>query len=282
MAVPYVLSIIVFFVVTSLTTGGNSLVIISVIKFPWLHTTTNMFVVMLSSFDVLMGLPFFINRRIYDSLMKSDDQNITMDSSVRACQGQFFIAIFSFWGNLVMVAIISLDRFTFIQYPFKYHFIITKSRAAVLCAASVVISAAGAGFVIGTNPREMYIPCDFQTKVNAFKVMNVTLIAIGTAFVSILYGKIACVACRAAKVAPPGGGAGHVAENNQSFQRSQSKITKVMVLVLGVYITSYITVLVADFAVGRHKHLSVTLFIRDLLWMVSYDFTIVAKILLFT
>ena len=268
------LSRIVFFVVIFLTTTGNSLVIISVIKFPWLHTATNMFVVMLSSFDVLMGLPIFVNRRIYDSL-ESDVQNVTTDSSVRACQSQLFIAIFSFWGNLVMVAIISLDRFIFIQYPFKYHFLITKSRAAVFCAMSVVISAAGAGFVLGTNSREMYIPCDFQTNVNAFKIMNITLIAIGGAIVSILYGRIACVTCKAAKVAPSSGGAGHVAENNQSFQRSQSKITKVMVLVLGVYMTSYIMVLVSDFAVGgRHELLSVTLFIRDLLWMVSLDFTL--------
>ena len=257
MQIPYVLYRIIYAIVMFLTTVGNSLVIISVIKFPWLHTVTNMFVLMLSSYDFLMGLPLFVNRRIYESL------NVTTDGAVRMCQSQLFIAIFTFWGNLMVVAIISLDRFIFIQYPLKYHLIITKPRAAALCVLSVVVSASGAGYVLGTNSRDMYIPCDFQNDVGTFKIMNLTLISAGTLVVATLYGKIAHVACKAAKVAPSGGS--HVAEANQSHQGTQSKITKVMVMVLGVYITSYIVVLVADFAfAGRHEDLSLVLFFSGL------------------
>ncbi len=51
-----------------LCTFGNSLVLISVGKFEWLHSPTNYFVALLAMFDLLQGIPLSIGNRALDTI----------------------------------------------------------------------------------------------------------------------------------------------------------------------------------------------------------------------
>ncbi len=105
---------------------GNIMVIISVIKFKYLQTRTNLFVTALAISDLTMGLiavPSTLAVRNIDSITLS---NSSYQIWHRSCIAGNFFQHASALGDLLSISAITVDRFLYINYPLKYPIIMTK------------------------------------------------------------------------------------------------------------------------------------------------------------
>ena len=119
-------------------TFGNSLVIISLTKFEWLRTATNYFVAFLAFYDFCNGLPastFFAAT----SFLSTPTENITIQYDV-ICKINVYIAAFSGYGNLLSIIIITVDRYLFINWPLRYHELVTIRKALVVSAVGFIFT----------------------------------------------------------------------------------------------------------------------------------------------
>ena len=227
-------------IVNTLVTGctvllgvfGNCLVMISVNKFSWLKMGTNYFVMMLSFYDFCNGLPIFTLQVIAPEL-SVDYGNITNKYEL-CCIVQSFIALFSGYGSVLCIIIVTVDRYLFINWPMRYHQVLSNSRALMVSAACFMTVLAVT--VLGIYGQPVRRPCSVFRMYNpkVVKYIGLPTTILGCVLVMILYGKIGCVACKAKNSNPS-----HMSSNGQSGS-SQNKVTKVISLVIGVFMVTYI------------------------------------------
>ena len=110
-----------------LSVFGNSLVIISVKRFEWRRTPTFYFVALLAFFDFCSAFPPSV--MVVVSFMDyPPSENITSGCTVY-CKVTFGFYGFSATGNLVLIVIITIDRYLYITKPLRYIYIVTNRKA---------------------------------------------------------------------------------------------------------------------------------------------------------
>ncbi len=213
-----------------LSVVGNSLVLVSVKKFEWLKSPTNYFVSLLAFFDFVNGMPTFVGSKITSSLLGT---NGTISGSFEVgCKTSVGIALFSGYGDLLSIALITVDQFLYINRPLRYRDTMTAKKALISCTVVLILTSVVS--VVGVLVSRVAVPC------NTISVLNrsILLYYMSPNFIVVLlmviwlYSKIAVLAFQARKNAT---GESH----NQGG--SQNKATKVMSLVIGVFFFSYVT-----------------------------------------
>ena len=124
----YILMVFVFIV----GTFGNGLVIISIFKFSWLKTQTNVFVALLAFFDLMYAFLSQIVQQIANVILYISNKS-TVGYEI-FCTAYGTITLFCGMGDVISIVFITIDRYIHIHHPLKYEMILTMKRAKVMCA----------------------------------------------------------------------------------------------------------------------------------------------------
>ena len=245
-----------------LCTFGNSLVIISLKKFEWLRVASNYFVGLLAFYDFCSGLTIS-SLLVIKSFLNASNVNITVEYEV-ICKLYIHLAMFSGYGNLLCVIIITVDRYIYINWPLRYYEVLTNRKAFVISAVCFVIT--NLVLVFTFYDHDVVKPCTALQMARFDVIVYVVIPTILVAFllVIILYGQIAWLAYKAKKSV-----ANQMTFNGQS--RSQKRTTKVISLVVGVFIATHL-VYFTGFITTRKVNNSYLVWIQTMsiwLWQVS-------------
>ena len=101
---------------------GNGLVLAVILKFSELHTNSNILIVSLATTDILVGLI------VQPSFVAYIASKLKLDFSCEALMTYLFTEIFSVGLSILMLSLISCERFFAIMYPYKYLTYATKKR----------------------------------------------------------------------------------------------------------------------------------------------------------
>ena len=103
---------------------GNSLVILAVVKYESLRTSTNTFVLGLAVADLMVGLniPFYVSFYF----------DVSYICEPVACLCRYFFALFVTISSLLLLVGVAADRYVSIIYPLRYPTIMTTKVAAVI------------------------------------------------------------------------------------------------------------------------------------------------------
>ncbi len=215
------------------------------------RTITNQFVVSLAAADLISGCVLY-HFRLAEMVTRSHANYWKVVCTLRS----FFVYICSF-GNVWSIGLVAVDRFTYIHFPFKHETLLTEKRVKILLLSvwfyymvmTLVFMATG-------HLPEVGEICDIreQTNPNVFSFVVVPHFALPTAITVVLYTKVAHFAIRKAKemkrVVPSVSfsmpqGVTYVKESHdrgksQSVVRQQLRVTRMMGVVLGVFLILYI------------------------------------------
>ena len=105
---------------------GNSLTIASVVKFEWLRSNTNILICSLSCADFYVGVISFIYHLSY---------------SIGTVSDQMFVIIFTllsigYMSSVLHLATIAIERFVGVNYPLRYHSIISPKMIKMFIISS--------------------------------------------------------------------------------------------------------------------------------------------------
>ncbi len=211
---------------------GNSLVITAIIKYEYLQSKTNLFVLALSMADLTCGL---IATPV-TTVMRNIDSNIISNSSypiwkVSCIAGSFFQHL-SAMGDMLSIAAITLDRFLYINYPLKYETIMTR-RVAATIFTGIIVGSLGLTFlaILGSDVLEKGLFCTVFNVLEPISVNTIWMPLFGlvSLMVIVFYGKIAQAALSKEK------------QDMSQFSnaKSQKKVTKVMSIVIGIFVSTY-------------------------------------------
>ena len=227
-----IFSIFVTICIALLSLFGNFLVIISLKQFAWLKTPTNYLVAVLAFYDLFHGLPVFVPS-VVTSYIGSKYDNFTLNYEI-SCKFYAAAAAFSGFGNLLCIILITLDRYFYLFWPLRYHDLVTNCRSFIVSAICMMFAVIVSISAVYRSPVSK--PCISIQMFNVYVVNYVLIPTFVLAFILViaLYGKIALLTYKArySSVAP-------IETSNQSG--SQKKTTKVISLVIGVFMMTYIT-----------------------------------------
>ena len=215
---------------------GNILVMICVIKFQWIRTPTNLYVLLLAFFDFMMGIPVYIAVLTQDFILGTyGNSRIGYQIS---CQILGVLLAFAAFGDLMCILIITVERFLYINVPLKYESIHTMTRAKCICFVCVLCCTTFAFGGILSKPFDPTSYCTLPNTMNEIFIYYIyfPLFIVSLVIVIILYGKTAYIACKARKDTRSftlNSNDGYVTDHNKSA--SQMRITKFLCLVIGVY-----------------------------------------------
>ena len=215
--------------------SANLLTIAVILKFPELRRScTNYFVASLAVADAFAGLLTFIQigtKHIFHPQTQS---------WIIACNFELFIYLSSLFGNLYGMLSITVDRFIYIQLPLNYYSIVTPTRSilALICIWTFVILQVLLSLVFGSK-LTYGMPCRFSIiLVSALYTVQISVqfyaITVTIVMIYILIGLLAAKLARQVGNLEPSN-----IENNQKAKKERKTI-KVMAMVLGVYLGSYI------------------------------------------
>ena len=226
-----VINVIVTACIVIFSVFGNCLVVVSVAKFEWLKTATNYLVAMLAFYDFCNGLPIFTVQLIMSGISQAND-SIT-DGYGISCKTYAFLAAFSGFGNLMCIIIVTNDRYLFINWPLRYHGIVTNSKALTVTAVSFICVLVVS--VMGIYKQSPTKPCSTFQMYNPYVVNYVGLptSVLTVILITLLYGKIAWITWKNRKSQPK-----EMTGNDKSG--SQKKVTKIISLVIGVFLMTYL------------------------------------------
>jgi hypothetical protein len=149
-----------------------------------------------------------------------------------ACVIGIFLLMLALWASLFNLLLLSLGRLTTIQFPFHYARLVTEQRV------KVVIVLVWTGMVIllliplfGLNKWSPHVPCSAASVLPSVYFINVFLLM--SLMILILVALINLVICgiviRKRRVLPI------AAEPPEPGQKSQYKLTKMLLIVVGVF-----------------------------------------------
>ena len=212
---------------------GNGLVIMSVARFPYLNNTTNSFVVLLAAYDLLLGIPGHVTYQIAYLLNKYQPMS---KAYVISCQVYVTVVFFGAVGNVVSILFITMERYLYIHYPLKYSLVLTKKRAIYTC-----ISTSGLTFIfcllsVFTKEFNSGEYCMLMTVVNENFLFygGIPLLCVTALAITVTYTRTAYVACRASRTA-----FNIEMDYQRNTRKSQIRITKVMFLVISVFLVTH-------------------------------------------
>ncbi len=176
---------------------GNTTVIIAIIKYDYLQSKTNLFVLALSMADLTCGL---IATPV-TMVMRNIDSNTISNSSypmwkVSCIAGSFFQHL-SAMGDMLSIAALTLDRFLYINYPLKYETIMSRNVATAIFMG-IIIGSLGLTFlaILGSDVLEKGMFCTVFNVLEPVFVNTIWMPLFGlvTLMVIIFYARIAQIA----------------------------------------------------------------------------------------
>lgn len=212
---------------------GNAMVIISIIKFKRLRTTTNMFIGSLAFSDLSLGL---ITLPLY-ALFYFEKSMIGMKY---LCLFKYSSVLFSLSSSLVNLVVIAVDRYIAVLHPLQYRIWMTRKRAKLIIGSvwtyHVIICAIPS---LGWNLYDKHGKriCDFFTilpKPYSMFTCPITIL-VGLIISLILYIQIFKVAQRATNKKK---------KRNHQFSKD-TKSAKVMGLILFFFFIFWIPFMIA-------------------------------------
>ncbi len=251
---------------------GNTLVIVAVFKFEFLQTKTNMFVVSLAISDLFVGSISIPSALIIQSI---DDSNLSNSSYVvwkNACLARSFFQHAGGVGDTLSILAIAIERFLFINFPFKYDRILSKKVATITAILIVLLAVSLSILAIwGSNTFQYGMECSmFNTMAPIMiQALWMPLFGIVSLIVIIFYGKIAHLALSKSKVAP----ATQEAVSSNELSSTQRKVTTVMAQVIGAFMFTYGVWFVIFFATATMKSIAVLVlqYFATWFWQVGGD-----------
>ena len=233
--------------ITSLLSAfGNGLVIISVAKFDWIRTQTNLYVVLLAICDFIMGIPIYC-ATLTTSLIVENHPNAALAYRI-SCQTTGVLIAFASFGDLLCILAITIERFLYIHLPLRYEIIHTMTRAKCVSIICVLISLTYAFTGILTNPFNPRLFCVQSNVINNLFLdyIHFPLFGISSIIILVFFGKTARIIYKTRKQIA-------TVNSNDNPTVSQMKITKVMSLVIGVFVVTYIV-----YVIGVHETTNMT------------------------
>ena len=228
----YVISAFFHFIASVASILGNVLVITSVIKFRSLRETAHTLVVLLACFDLVIGVTGLVEQ----CMLLLNVYKGKLDGMRTFCLILGVIMNGMSNGDLLSVVFMAIDRFIYITYPLRYKVIVTPYKMTLIVVFIVFYSPVTSVIsALMSEPIEGQIVCNLNQIGSEFSnylfmVEGVVLDLVFTLF----YGQVAYLACRKARqVHQENTHNSTLAEN--SVLQPQSKVTRVLSLVIGVY-----------------------------------------------
>ena len=171
---------------------GNTLTLATVIRYDFLQTTTNLLICGLATADIVGGIApiFMLARQLARSFFPMWQV---------FCIGETSLSLLSSFLNVMFTTLVSIDRYLYIAFPFRYPVIVTK-RMILGALASVWIVQIGQ-VIIMTSPGPKF-PKNLRCHTRfVFTHPNTSIVAqwefvICTILTFIMYGMISCIACK--------------------------------------------------------------------------------------
>ena len=109
---------------------GNCLTIVSVVKFRWLRNNTNILICSLSCADLYVGVSSFVYQLSLKFKTNSDNKFIITYTLLRV----------GYISSVLHLATVAIERFIGVNYPLRYHSLVTSRRIMILIATAWGIS----------------------------------------------------------------------------------------------------------------------------------------------
>ena len=251
-----------------LALGGNGLTMVSIIKFDYLRSATNMFVFSLALSDFFTGLftplaatvfftrPLEISTRGTErdiSLLGNADNrteqlgsNTTSNANdfsewLQLCFAKELAVIFQSSGSISGIFLITIDRFLFVEKPLRYYSLMDERKALVACFIMWTITVVSGPVTLSFFLRPMATKqCDTSTWSTTYLYgVSMPLFAAISVTTVVLYLRIALVACRKQNAVAPALPSGQSAEHREKLNKG-NKVTKMLSIVLGLYFVFYL------------------------------------------
>ena len=214
---------------------GNSLVVISVRKFDWLQSPTHYLIALLAYFDLCNGVPVFVSRRIVE-VLEDVPTNSTLNYNT-ACRVQSILIVFAAFGEGFCILMIAIDRFVFLNWPLRYHQLITTFTAKIMTSCCLVAAVTVSLFVLLSDQKEHPKPCLMSNVLLGTTMYIIIPVGMATLVaVALLYAKIFQIAYKARRYTRP---LDHMSNLNPSVSRNSK--TKIMACMTAIFIITYLT-----------------------------------------
>ena len=214
-----------------LSTVGNAIVIVLVLKFSYLQTKQNALVFCLALSDFLYGFFVVPGRILLNNAFPKNMSNNSYDQWFTACQTVAVFNVIAYYGDYLSIASITLDRFLYIKYPFKYAQIMTKYIAGLVITGIAFVSfSLSIIFVFVPDKYEKGDPCSVSSFIQSqyFAAFDVPLLSV-TCTVMLYTFFVYHIMVR--KTQP------NIADTGVN-SKTQNKVTKMMLTVVGVFLIS--------------------------------------------
>ena len=221
---------------------GNSLVIISCLKFDYLKQRSFVFVGFLATADLLLGIGNPTD--VVLELVKPSITNDTLPYWNGACKTTQFMKLLGGYGDLSAIFGISMERFVFIRYALTHDQILTKKRAIIIAflmgAFSLLSSLV---LIIFSKDFELGMPCQVEMIISPLLnyALNFPVFIVVFPTAALFYYKIARIAYSMVRRTND---SSQSAPTNQTTEQSNQsanwKITKLLCVVIGVFVITYI------------------------------------------
>ena len=222
-------------IIMIVTLFGNALVIAAIHRFPKLRNTTNKLVYSLALSDIGVGLclPFLILFNLSPQLKEHK----------MACIFRYQLIIAMASLSQFTLVLVSVDRFVAIQFPLRYHALLSRRRISAMIAFVWVYSILIAVIpIFGLNEwdRDSWAKCELEHIVEAPYAMTLVLhFFICALIMTFLYGRVFYLARDHAQRIKLCTEHSHNATSHPSKGRI-SKATMTLFLVLGIFILSWL------------------------------------------
>ncbi|XP_053497806.1 trace amine-associated receptor 1-like [Ictalurus furcatus] len=269
-----VLLYILFSTTSLITVIGNLLVIITVVHFRQLRTSTNYLILSLAVADLLVG-----GMVMPPSMIRSVETCWYLGSTFCKIHSSLDVTVCT--ASILNLCIISLDRYYAVCHPLLYHSKMTPTtiRFMIIVCWSISVSVGFGMIFLELNilgNEEFYynnFVCEgacmvFQAKVGAI-VFPMLCFYIPAVIMLCVYMKILHTAQRQARAIQSTNAQMKTAEEKAGMSKSERKATKTLAIIMGVFLTSWVPFFICN-CIDPFTGYSVPPIVFDLLIWVAY------------
>ncbi|XP_060761768.1 trace amine-associated receptor 1-like [Neoarius graeffei] len=245
-----VLLYILFSTSSLLTIFGNLLVIITVVHFRQLHTSTNYLILSLAVADLLVGgivMP--------PSMIRSVETCWYLGNTF--CKIHTSLDVTLCTASIFNLCIISLDRYYVVCHPLLYHSKMTPTAIRLMIIVCWGFSSAiGSGMIfleLNILGNEFYYnnflcegACMILQDKAAAVLFPMFCFYIPAVIMLCVYGKIFCTAQRQARAIQSTDSQMTTAKEKASVSKLEKKATKTLAIIMGVFLTSWLPFIVCN------------------------------------
>ena len=217
---------------------GNSLTLYIIWKYEEIRTTSNYLIASLAVADLFGGLTGTLTPLLLQYLHTKSGKWLTV------CYVHETVFHLSSLMNVCTICLISVDRFIYIHSPFKYHSLLTKKRVVISISIIWLYVLFLVIFIVMSfgsyldEYKYCYIVLAMPELYNRIMTLHFVVASIATV---LLYSKIALTAFRQSRAI-------HVQGiGNLQTSSVQMKITKLMLMVVGLYFALYLPSVVVGY-----------------------------------